>query len=135
LAVAETVSLELGDSISLEDLARRPGINVEMVQRLLANDTSGMITVGDLEAALADNLYAGYIKAQETVIRRLNHNDDIPIPRDLDFRALEGLSREMVERLERARPVTFGEARSVPGLTPAALSALYVAAKLAPQRP
>jgi tRNA uridine 5-carboxymethylaminomethyl modification enzyme len=135
LAVAETVSLELGDSISLEDLARRPGINVEMVQRLLPNDTSGMITVGDLEAALADNLYAGYIKAQETVIRRLNHNDDIPIPRDLDFRALEGLSREMVERLERARPVTFGEARSVPGLTPAALSALYVAAKLAPQRP
>jgi tRNA uridine 5-carboxymethylaminomethyl modification enzyme len=132
--VAEIVSFELGDSISLEDLARRPGINVEMVQRLLANDTSGMITVGDLEAALADNLYAGYIKAQETVIRRLNHNDDIPIPRDLDFRALEGLSREMVERLERARPVTFGEARSVPGLTPAALSALYVAASLAPQR-
>lgn len=134
LAVAETVSLELGDSISLEELARRPGITVEMVLRLLPSATLGMITVGDLEAALADNLYAGYIKAQETVIRRLNHNDDTPIPVDLDFRALNGLSHEMVERLERARPLTFGEARSVPGLTPAALSTLYVAANLAPRR-
>jgi len=134
LAVPETVSLELGDSISLEDLARRPGITVEMVLRLLPSATLGMITVGDLEAALADNLYAGYIKAQETVIRRLNHNDDTPIPVDLDFRALNGLSHEMVERLEHARPLTFGEARSVPGLTPAALSTLYVAANLAPRR-
>ena len=134
LAVAETVSLDLGNSISLEDLARRPGVSVEMVLRLLPDATLRTITVGDLEAALADNLYAGYIKAQQTVIRRLNHNDDTPIPADLDFRVLNGLSHEMVERLERARPLTFGEARSVPGLTAAALSTLYVAANLAPRR-
>jgi tRNA uridine 5-carboxymethylaminomethyl modification enzyme len=134
VAAAEMVSLDLGDSISLEDLARRPGISVEMILRLLPRETLGAITVGDLDAALADNLYAGYIKAQETVIRRLNHNDSTPIPVDLDFRALNGLSHEMVERLERARPLTFGEARSVPGLTAAALSTLYVAANLTPQR-
>ena len=134
LAVAETVSLDLGNSISLEDLARRPGVSVEMVLRLLPDATLRTITVGDLEAALADNLYAGYIKAQQTVIRRLNHNDDTPIPAELDFRVLNGLSHEMVERLERARPLTFGEARSVPGLTAAALSTLYVAANLAPRR-
>ena len=134
LAVAETVSLDLGNSISLEDLARRPGVSVEMVLRLLPDVTLQTITLGDLEAALADNLYAGYIKAQQTVIRRLNHNDDTPIPADLDFRVLNGLSHEMVERLERARPLTFGEARSVPGLTAAALSTLYVAANLAPRR-
>jgi tRNA uridine 5-carboxymethylaminomethyl modification enzyme len=134
LAVAETVSLDLGNSISLEDLARRPGVSVEMVLRLLPDVTLQTITVGDLEAALADNLYAGYIKAQQTVIRRLHHNDDTPIPADLDFRVLNGLSHEMVERLERARPLTFGEARSVPGLTAAALSTLYVAANLAPRR-
>jgi tRNA uridine 5-carboxymethylaminomethyl modification enzyme len=133
LAVAETVSLDLGNSISLEDLARRPGVSVEMVLRLLPDATLRTITVGDLEAALADNLYAGYIKAQQTVIRRLNHNDDTPIPADLDFRVLNGLSHEMVERLERARPLTFGEARSVPGLTAAALSTLYVAANLGPR--
>jgi len=40
------------------------------------------------------------------------------------------LSHEMVERLERTRPQTFGEARRIPGLTAAALSTLYVAANL-----
>lgn len=130
LAVTETLSMDLGESISLEDLARRPGINVEMVLHLLSGAASGTVTISDLETALADNLYAGYIKAQETVIRRLNHNDATPIPRDLDFRTLNGLSHEMVERLERTRPITFGEARNIPGLTAAALANLYVAANL-----
>jgi tRNA uridine 5-carboxymethylaminomethyl modification enzyme len=132
-AVTETIAAELGDSISLEELARRPGMRPDMILRLLPSEALG-ISASDLESALADNLYAGYIKAQETVMRRLNHNDDTPIPGNLDFRALNGLSHEMVERLERARPLTIGEARAVPGLTPAALSTLYVAATLSPQR-
>lgn len=134
LAVAETVPFELGDSISLEELARRPGITADMILRVFPKVAVETTSLGDLEAALADNLYAGYIKAQETVLRRLNHNDDTPIPSGLDFRALNGLSHEMVERLGRARPLTFGEARNVPGLTAAALSTLYVAANLTPHR-
>jgi tRNA uridine 5-carboxymethylaminomethyl modification enzyme len=131
LALAASGTLSLEDSISLEELARRPGIGWEVIMRLLPQTTRNAITTSDLEAALADNLYAGYIKAQETAVRRLNHNDDTPIPRTLNFRGLNGLSHEMVERLERARPLTFGEARSIPGLTPAALSTIYVAANVA----
>lgn len=132
LALAGTFTFESGESISLEDLARRPGIPIETIQLLMPEEARRMTGIGDLESALADNLYAGYIKAQETVIRRIKHNDATPIPADLDFRALDGLSREMVERLERARPQTFGEARSIPGLTASALSTLYVAANLSP---
>jgi tRNA uridine 5-carboxymethylaminomethyl modification enzyme len=80
----------------------------------------------ELEFALADNLYSGYIKSQESVIHRLHAHDTLPIPTSLDFRALNGLSHEMVERLERAKPVTFGAARRIPGLTPAALATLLV---------
>jgi tRNA uridine 5-carboxymethylaminomethyl modification enzyme len=100
-----------------------------MILRLLPKS----IITGDAESAMADNLYAGYIKAQETVNRRLEHHDGIIIPLDIDFRALDGLSHEMVERLERCRPLTFGEARTIPGLTPAALSTLYVAAAVSRQ--
>ncbi|HEY8434209.1 MAG TPA: hypothetical protein VIK68_06305, partial [Sphingomicrobium sp.] len=49
------------------------------------------------------------------------------IPGDLSYRAIPGLSNEMVERLSRARPETLDQASRVPGVTPAALSALYVA--------
>lgn len=130
LAVSETMKCDLGESFSLEELAKRPGVTPEMVQRLLPTSISRLISTSDLETALADNLYAGYIKAQDTVIRRLKHHDVIPIPPNLDFRLLDGLSHEMVERLERHRPSTIGEARAIPGLTPAALSTLYVAASL-----
>jgi tRNA uridine 5-carboxymethylaminomethyl modification enzyme len=130
LAVSETMKCDLGESFNLEELAKRPGVTPEMVYRLLPASVSRLISTSDLETALADNLYAGYIKAQDTVIRRLKHHDVIPIPSNLDFRLLDGLSHEMVERLERHRPSTFGEARAIPGLTPAALSTLYVAASL-----
>jgi len=50
------------------------------------------------------------------------------IPAGFDFSAVPGLSNEMVERLGSSRPETLDQASRVPGVTPAALSALYVAA-------
>jgi tRNA uridine 5-carboxymethylaminomethyl modification enzyme len=126
LAVAGVAGLELGESVTLEDLAKRAGVTSEMIQRLLPGNNGD---IAQLEAALADNLYSGYIKVQGAAIKRLKHHDSVPIPADLDFRTLDGLSHEMVERLERTRPQTFGEAKAIPGLT-AALSTLYVAAHL-----
>lgn len=129
LAIRETLASGLGDSISLEDLAKRPKVTTKLVEQLLPPEDRGSISLPDLEAALADNLYAGYIKAQEAVIQRIYHHDAVRIPANLDFRALSGLSHEMVERLERIRPATFGEARNISGLTAAALSTLYVASR------
>jgi len=129
-AAVDITGSDLGESISLRDLAMRPGITSETIEHLLPLASRAEITVPEIEAALADNLYAGYIRAQDIVIRRLRHHDSTPIPSDLDFRTLDGLSHEMVERLERTRPQTFGEARVIPGLTVAALSTLYVAASL-----
>lgn len=117
-------------SIRLEELAKRTGVTAAKVYQLLPAQAKAGVSFSELESALADNLYAGYIKVQETAIQRLRHQDGTTIPPDLDFRALDGLSREMVERLERARPRTVGEARTIPGLTPAALSTVFVAATM-----
>jgi tRNA uridine 5-carboxymethylaminomethyl modification enzyme len=125
-AAAATVSSDLGDSINLADLAQRRGITMDLIQQLLPEGVQTSTCRGDLEFALADNLYAGYIKTQEVAVQRLRHHDNTPIPQDLNFRGLNGISHEMAERLERARPRTFGEARNIPGLTPAALSTLFV---------
>jgi tRNA uridine 5-carboxymethylaminomethyl modification enzyme len=120
------VSTDLGESISLADLARRAGIKVEILLRLLPAKVQSQVGISDLEAALADDLYAGYIKIQEAARQRLAQHDSKAIPESLDFRTLSGLSHEMVERLERLRPLNFAEARRIPGLTPAALSTLFV---------
>jgi tRNA uridine 5-carboxymethylaminomethyl modification enzyme len=129
-AAAATVLSDLGESINLAELAQRRGITMEIIQRLLPTDVGTSTSSADLEFALADNLYAGYIRTQDAAVQRLRHHDKTLIPQDLDFRALDGLSHEMAERLERARPRTFGEARNIPGLTPAALSTLFVSVSL-----
>jgi tRNA uridine 5-carboxymethylaminomethyl modification enzyme len=132
LAISGIVGGELGDSINLAELAKRRGIGLEVVRKLLPVEVQSTTNSGDLEFALADDLYFGYIKVQEATARRLHHHDSTPIPENLNFRALNGLSHEMVERLERTRPTTFGQARSIPGLTAAALATLLVSVSAAP---
>ncbi len=114
------------DSISLEGLAKRRGITTDHIKQLLPYQQRQEVSVRDLESVLADNLYAGYLKNQDAVIGRLYHHDNAQIPLNLNFRALHGLSHEMIERLERVKPRTFGEARMIPGMTAAALSTLLV---------
>jgi tRNA uridine 5-carboxymethylaminomethyl modification enzyme len=126
-ALAEKASLNYVDSVSLADLAKRPAITATIIAELLPSETrSAGFSLEELQFALADNLYAGYIKSQESVVQRLHAHDKLIIPTGLNFRALNGLSHEMAERLERAKPVTFGAARRIPGLTPSALATLLV---------
>ncbi len=116
---------DLGDSLSLAQLALRPHVTAETVRDLLPR-ASHDIPVTDLESALADILYAGYLQAQTTTNRRLNQHDSLRVPEGFAYKQVGGLSHEMVERLQRAQPQTFGHAKRIPGLTPAALSHLLV---------
>lgn len=125
-AVCSIAGGELGESISLADLAKRRGITASIIGRLLPAQVQSSAGSADLESALADNLYSGYIKTQEAVIHRLYHHDATRIPIGIDFKSLSGLSHEMIERLERVQPLTFGEARTIPGMTPAALTTLLI---------
>ncbi|PWT81895.1 MAG: tRNA uridine-5-carboxymethylaminomethyl(34) synthesis enzyme MnmG [Acidobacteria bacterium] len=124
--LCSAASADLGDSITLAQLARRPGIGIDAVRSLLPVSVEKEITHEDLVSTLADSLYEGYIRSQEATQNRVNQHDDAPIPSALDYRRLSGISHEMADRLERARPQTFGQARRVPGLTPAALATLLV---------
>jgi tRNA uridine 5-carboxymethylaminomethyl modification enzyme len=117
---------ELGDSIALGQLALRPNITAgEIINLLPAQDQLGF-QPRDIETALADSLYSGYLDSQNQATRRLRQHDTLAIPESLSFKTVGSLSHEMVERLERVRPRNFGDARKIPGLTPAALSNLLV---------
>jgi tRNA uridine 5-carboxymethylaminomethyl modification enzyme len=125
-ALHAQLQIDLGDVISLAQLAKRPGVTPDLVGRLLPPGVQSGLRASDLDTALADSLYEGYLKSQATTIERLYQHDALRIPGHLGFRALSGLSNEIVERLERVRPATFGEARRIPGMTPGSLSTLLV---------
>ena len=64
--------------------------------------------------------------AQDAELRSLAANEAISVDPALDYAAIGGLSREMVERLAKARPETLGQAGRIDGVTPAALTAIMV---------
>ena len=110
----------------MAQLAKRPGVRSGIVKELLPAEVRPGVVDSELDAAMADLLYAGYLHAHKLTVERLHQHDSLKISGQLVFRGLSGLSNEVVERLERAKPRTFGEARRIPGLTPAALSTLLV---------
>ena len=81
----------------------------------------------ETEEGQADQLYAPYIERQEKEWQAIERDTRVPVPGAFDFAAIPGVSTEMAERLGRARPETIDQAARVPGITPAALTALYVA--------
>ena len=76
-----------------------------------------------------DAAYAPYLSRHEAELRDLRASENLAIPSDFPFASVPGLSKEMVERLEAARPDTLAAAGRVPGITPAALAALLVHAR------
>jgi tRNA uridine 5-carboxymethylaminomethyl modification enzyme len=125
-AISQLLGIELGDSISLSQLSKRQGVSPNFIHRYLPDKIRCLIKFSDLESALADSLYSGYIETQNNAVERINHSDNFRVPEKINFRLINGLSNEMAERLERAKPQTFGQVRKISGLTPAALSTLLV---------
>jgi tRNA uridine 5-carboxymethylaminomethyl modification enzyme len=73
--------------------------------------------------------YEGYIKRQQAEIEKFKNLEGIPLPEEMDYETIHGLSNELRSKLERIRPVTLGQASRIPGMTPAAISVLMVALK------
>jgi tRNA uridine 5-carboxymethylaminomethyl modification enzyme len=77
--------------------------------------------------ARTDALYAPYLARQQREWEAVERDSRVAVPGELNFSQIPGLSNEMMERLSTSRPETLDQASRIPGITPAALSALYVA--------
>lgn len=76
-----------------------------------------------------DAKYATYINRQAEDIQAFRRDEALTLPDDLDYGAVVGLSAELREKLALARPATLGAAARLPGVTPAALTALLAHVK------
>lgn len=88
----------------------------------------------DQDAGLAEEMaedaaYEPYLARQDAELRDLRASEELPLSEDFPYKSVPGLSNEMVERLTAAAPTSLAAAGRVPGITPAALSALLVHAR------
>ena len=76
------------------------------------------------EAIEIEAKYAGYLKRQQADIDVFQKDEKLKIKENIDYALIGGLSREMVQKLSKVRPATIGEASRIPGVTPAAVTAV-----------
>lgn len=69
-------------------------------------------------------IYSGYLERQEAEIRAFKREETLMIPENFDYRSMSSLSNEIKEKLTKAAPATIGAASRIPGVTPAAITAL-----------
>jgi tRNA uridine 5-carboxymethylaminomethyl modification enzyme len=109
---------------SLFDLLRRPGIRHADVTALVGQGPT-------LDPAVTEQVeiaakYAGYILRQKEEVEELAAQECVELPANLDYSTLRGLSKEVQQKLNLAKPQTIGQASRIQGVTPAAISLLLV---------
>jgi len=110
---------------SLFDLLRRPEVGYASLMTLpgagVAVEAADVVEQIEIQAK-----YHGYIERQKEDVARMAQQESAPIPTDLDYAALNGLSIEVRQRLAQHRPQTVGQAGRIQGVTPAAIAVLLV---------
>ena len=124
IALQSHLAKPLSREYSLAELLKRPEVDYPTLSELVPapepvdEAVSAQVTI--------QMKYAGYIDRQQQDIDRLHRHEATPIPNDLDFMQVEGLSNEIRQKLRDTRPSNLARAARIPGMTPAALSLLLV---------
>ena len=112
-------------SYSLYDLLRRPEISyTELVS--LSDRGQSVIDSRVAQQVEIDVKYEGYIERQRQEVVRHAQHEAMILPKDMDYRAVRGLSNEVTQKLNQYQPETIGQAARISGITPAAISLLLV---------
>ena len=111
----------LTNNSSLYDILKRPGVLYKHLPE--ANEAAPSNVIDEIEASVK---YEGYIKRQKADIERLQRNENTLIPNNIDYKNVVGLSNEVKQKLNEARPESIARASRLPGITPAAISLLMV---------
>ena len=135
----EGCAASLPSGRSLAEALRRPDMDMERLAAALADAPGLSPSPGaELAAEMArcgravcegvqtDIRYAGYLERQRALIARTAKLESTPLPSDLDYAKVAGLSHEVEEKLSRVRPLSLGQAGRISGVTPAAVACLEI---------
>jgi len=112
------------NGVSALELLRRPQGSYELLRQLQLADAG-------IDPAVAEQIeiqakYAGYIDRQQIEIERSRRYERAPLPINIDYATVGGLSNEVRQKLAAHRPETVGQAGRISGVTPAAVSLLLI---------
>lgn len=118
----------LSKQCSAADLLKRPSFTIDKLKYFydISSASSEVIHKAEIEIR-----YEDFIKREEENIEKYEKAFSMLIPNDFDFKNAVGLSNEIVEKILRVKPENLAQAAAIPGVTPSAVSILYIALKRA----
>jgi tRNA uridine 5-carboxymethylaminomethyl modification enzyme len=116
------------ETISLKEELKKPHVSFKEVEKQM--DMDFIPTPEEIRNIESEIKYEGYLKKQDREITRIDKINREKIPKSIHFENISGFTREVVEKLQRARPKTIGDAKKIPGMTPAAILNLHIHIKL-----
>jgi tRNA uridine 5-carboxymethylaminomethyl modification enzyme len=131
-AITGLLGAPLDREVSAMELLKRPGVTYPALQALVDRQGSQPLAPPSgqspavLEQVEIQAKYAGYITRQRLEVERSVTQEQTAIPADLDYEQVRGLSTEVRQKLQTARPESLGQAGRISGVTPAAISLLWV---------
>jgi len=109
---------------SLEQLLKRPEITYKFIEEHSPSDKP--LTEEIKKQVEIQVKYDGYIQRQMEMAERLKKIEGKRIPEHFDYTSVNGLSKEILSKLQEVKPANLGQASRIPGVTPAAISLLLV---------
>lgn len=124
-AVNALVKTPLSKEASLEELVRRPEVTYADLMQI-TDLGPGLTDQAAAEQVEIQIKYEGYINRQQDEIAKQQRNEQTLLPQQFDYKAVKGLSNEVIVKLNQTQPQTVGQASRISGITPAAISLLLV---------
>jgi tRNA uridine 5-carboxymethylaminomethyl modification enzyme len=123
-AIVTQTQQAIHGSVTLAELLKRPGFHYTHLEQFELGDVT--LDRAEREGAEIDIKYAGYIQRQTHQIAQTAKQEHRKLPADLNYHAIETLSKEAREKLAKVQPLTIGQAMRIGGVNPADVNALLV---------
>ena len=140
--IKETSFKELGiktrkKGMRISDFIKMPESDIKKINKKMfhveqkainknAKNAWEALTRTEKERAFTEIKYEGYIKREQKQIEKVKRYENKEIPEHIKYEELKGLKKEAIEKLQKVRPKTLGQAARIPGVSPADINILML---------
>jgi len=124
LMLKKFLNEEIKNPVTLDELLKKPDVTLEDLYPV-------MPSLEEIKEEIAYQVelnikYEGYTERQKDMVKKMRSLENKKIPENFDYKEVSGLSMEVIEKLTRIMPLSLGQASRIPGVTPAAITAILV---------
>ena len=114
----------ISNPVQLSELIKRPQLDLEKLEKF--DTLRPVLKKSIVFAAQTEIKYDGYVRKQLNEVKRSEKTDNKPIPENIDYKNIKGIRIEAMQKLDKIRPMTVGQASRISGVSPADISVLLI---------